>query len=151
MQKLLGKIGKVLFHRLGIVGVLIIAQIVLYVAGLVVLRDSAYFDRVEWLFLAISTILGFGYRQIIKKQTEESAKSMALQEGVQALLRDRIIWSYNHYQDRGYCPIYAKENIKRMYDAYHGLGGNDVATNLKDKLIDMSETEPAEREEEDEY
>lgn len=105
---------------------------------------------VEWLFLAISTILGFGYRQIIKKQTEESAKSMALQEGVQALLRDRIIWSYNHYQDRGYCPIYAKENVKRMYDAYHGLGGNDVATSLKDKLIAMPE-EPAEREEEDEY
>lgn len=56
MQKLLGKIGKVLFHRLGIVGVLIIAQIVLYVAGLVVLRDSAYFDRVEWLFLALSVL-----------------------------------------------------------------------------------------------
>ena len=100
----------------------------------------------EWLFVAISTLLSFGYHQITRRQAEESVKNKAVQEGVQALLRDRIIWSYNHYQDRGYCPIYAKENVKRMYDAYHGLGGNDVATSLKDKLIDMPE-EPAEREE----
>lgn len=48
MQRILSKIGKVLFHRLGIVAVLIIAQIILYIMGLVVLRDSVYFDRVEW-------------------------------------------------------------------------------------------------------
>ena len=43
MQKLLGKIGKVLFHRLGIVGVLILAQIVLYGVGLTVLWNSDSF------------------------------------------------------------------------------------------------------------
>ncbi len=56
MQKLLEKIGKVLFHRLGIVAVLILAQIALYAAGLVVLRDSAYYDMVEWLFLVLSVL-----------------------------------------------------------------------------------------------
>lgn len=99
----------------------------------------------EWLFAAISAFLGMGYRQIIRRQKEESAKSRALQEGMQALLRDRIIQAYNHYQDKRYCPIYGKENVKRMYDAYHVLGGNDVVTQLKDKLLAMPE-EPAERE-----
>lgn len=56
MRKLLGKVGKVLFHRLGIVAVLIIAQIALYVTGLVVLQDSAFFDRVEWVFLVLSVL-----------------------------------------------------------------------------------------------
>ena len=56
MYKILNKIGKVLFHRLGIVAVLILAQLTLYIAGLVVLRDSVYFDRVEWLFLALSIL-----------------------------------------------------------------------------------------------
>ena len=56
MYKILNKIGKVLFHRLGIVAVLIIAQIILYGAGLIVLRDSVYFDRVEWLFLTLSIL-----------------------------------------------------------------------------------------------
>lgn len=94
---------------------------------------------VEWLFMVISALLGFGYRQMAKQQADERIKNKALQEGVQALLRDRIIQVYNHYQDKGFCPIYAKENIKRMYDAYHGLGGNDVATKLKDTLLAMPE------------
>lgn len=56
MQKIVSKIGKVLFHRLGIVAVLIIAQIILYGAGLLVLRDSAYYKTVEWLFLVLSVL-----------------------------------------------------------------------------------------------
>ena len=55
-RRVQSKIGKLLFHRMGIVAVLIIAQIVLYMAGLVVLRDSVYFDRVEWLFLVLSVL-----------------------------------------------------------------------------------------------
>lgn len=101
---------------------------------------------VEWLFVAISAFLGYCYRQLSKRQKDEAKKNQALQDGMQALLRDRIIQSYNHYHDKGYCPIYGKENVKRMYDAYHILGGNDIATGLKDKLLDMPE-EPEEREE----
>ena len=56
MQKLLGKIGKVLFHRLGIVGVLILAQIVLYGVGLTVLWNSDSFGWVKWLFVALSVL-----------------------------------------------------------------------------------------------
>lgn len=100
---------------------------------------------VEWLFVVISALLGYGYRQILKRQKEEAVKTVALHDGMQALLRDRIIQAYNHYQDKECCPIYGKENVKRMYDAYHALGGNDVATELKDKLMKMPE-EPVERE-----
>ncbi|WP_281550159.1 hypothetical protein [Murimonas intestini] len=90
-----------------------------------------------WFCAAISAIFGFGYRKIVKQQKLERIKSVAISEGVQALLRDRIIQAYNHYKDIGYCPIYAKENVKRMYSAYHSLGGNDVATKLKDELLEM--------------
>ena len=100
----------------------------------------------EWLFVGISGFLGYGYKQLLKRQKEEAQKNEALHDGMQALLRDRIIQAYNHYQDKGFCPIYGKENVKRMYDAYHVLGGNDVATQLKDTLIKMPE-EPMEREE----
>ena len=100
---------------------------------------------VEWLFTAVSAFLCFCYRRMSKQMKQEREKNVAIQDGMQALLRDRIIQSYNHYHDKGYCPIYGKENVKRMYDAYHVLGGNDVATQLKDKLLAMPE-EPAERE-----
>lgn len=75
------------------------------------------------------------------------AKVKAVMVGVQALLRDRIIQAYNHYQDKEYCPIYGKENVRRMYEAYHALGGNDVATKLKEELMNMP-TEPEEKEKE---
>ena len=68
---------------------------------------------VEWLFAGGFALLGYSFRQLRKQQQEESARNAALREGVEALLRDRIIQSYNHYQDKGYCPIYAKES--RMY------------------------------------
>jgi len=110
----------------------------------------------EWLFAAASALLTLGYRRMARHQEEEQKraearmeeerkKNIALRDGMQALLRDHIIQTYNHYQDKGFCPIYGKENVKRMYDAYHVLGGNDVATELKDKLLKMPE-EPAERE-----
>lgn len=100
----------------------------------------------EWLFIVISTLLGIDQKTIVKKQDEERRKSAALQEGMKALLRDRIIQAYNHYQEKGHWPIYGKENVKRMYDAYHVLGGNDMITRLKDTLMEMPE-EPAQEEE----
>lgn len=58
----------------------------------------------EWLFLAISALLGWGYRQLTKRMKVEAERNTALHEGMQALLRDRIIQAYNHYQDKQYCP-----------------------------------------------
>lgn len=92
---------------------------------------------VNWLFLGVTGMAGYCYRRLVVRQKAESRSNKALREGVQALLRDRIIETYNHYNDKGYCPIYAKESMRRMYAAYHALGGNDVATELKDKLLTM--------------
>ena len=50
-----------------------------------------------------------------------------------------FVANYNKYQDKDYCPIYAKESIKRVYEAYHNLGGNDVATKLYHTMLDMPE------------
>lgn len=92
---------------------------------------------VEWLFLAISGILGLAYKNIINHQKAEKKKMDAIGNGVEALLRENIVAQYNKYLDRDYCPIYAKESIKRVYKAYHELGGNDVATELYESLLEM--------------
>lgn len=100
---------------------------------------------VEWLFAVVTVIIGAGYRSISKRLKEEQQKNIAIAEGMQSLLRESIVKNYNKYTERGYCPIYAKETIKHVYDAYHKLGGNDVATKLYKTLLDMPE-EPKERE-----
>lgn len=108
---------------------------------------------VEWIFSFSTVILGFLYRQAAKKLKEnakkleeEQNKNRAVADGVQCLLRESIVSNYNKYQERGFCPIYAKESIKKAYATYHELGGNDVATQLYHTLLNMPE-KPEEREE----
>lgn len=93
----------------------------------------------EWLFMIIASFAAYGYRSVLKKLKEEKARNEAIAEGVQSLLRDSIVSAYNRYQEKGYCPIYAKESVKKIYMAYHNLGGNDVATSLYHKLLAMQE------------
>lgn len=101
---------------------------------------------VEWFFSASTIVLGFLYRQTAKRLKEEQNKNKAVADGVQCLLRESIVSNYNKYQERDFCPIYAKESIKKAYKAYNALGGNDVATQLYHTLLTMPE-EPEEREE----
>ena len=68
-------------------------------------------------------------------------RNNALEDGVQCLLRAEIIRSYKEYTDRDYCPVYAREALSRAYKAYHGLNGNDVATELFSKTM-LLPTEP---------
>lgn len=104
-------------------------------------------EWVGWLFACISAVLAYLWRQSVKRYRREQKKNDAIAEGVQSLLRENIVYNYNKYQDRGYCPIYAKESVKHVYAAYHNLDGNDVATKLYNTLLAMPE-EPKEREEE---
>nr|DAH23501.1 MAG TPA: minor structural protein [Caudoviricetes sp.] len=69
-------------------------------------------------------------------------RDSALESGVQCLLRAEIIRNHDKYIDKGYCPIYAKEALKRAYAAYHNLGGNDVATQLYHQVMDLPTDPP---------
>lgn len=101
---------------------------------------------IEWLFAAAIATLGFIQNRAAKQLREEKRKNDAIMLGVQSLLRESIVANYNKYQDREYCPIYAKESVKKVYEAYHALGGNDVATKLYHTMLDMPE-EPREDDE----
>lgn len=94
---------------------------------------------IKWLFAGITALLGYLYRRIELTMKAEQKKNEAIAAGVQALLRESIVSAYNRYSEMGYCPIYAKESLRRMYTAYHGLEGNDVATKLYNTLLAMPE------------
>ena len=93
----------------------------------------------EWLFTAVLAILSWLFKLMRDQLMEEKVKNAAIAEGVQSLLRESIVTNYNRYSERGYCPIYAKESLKKVYSAYHNLGGNDVATELYNKVLKMPE------------
>ena len=61
----------------------------------------------------------------------------ALEKGVQAILRDRLYQSYNHFMEKGYAPLYARENFENMYQQYHNLGKNGVMDDIRDKFLEL--------------
>ena len=62
-------------------------------------------------------------------------KNKAMREGVRSLLRAEIIRAYEKYTERGYCPIYAREPLTKVYEAYHAMGGNGTGTDFYRKTI----------------
>lgn len=61
--------------------------------------------------------------------------NVAVREGVQALLRAQMIDDYNHYLEKGFAPIYARENFENCYSRYHELGANGVMADIRNKFL----------------
>lgn len=93
--------------------------------------------------LSASGVLGIGTRAILARLKRQESRQTAVELGVQALLRDRMLHSYNKYIELGYAPIFAKENFENMYKQYHELGGNGVMTQLHMEFMEL----PTEKEE----
>lgn len=87
--------------------------------------------------LSASGILGIGTKAILTRLRNQETRQKAVESGVQALLRDRMLHNYNKYSELGYAPIYAKENFENMYQQYHGLGGNGVMTQLHAGFMEL--------------
>jgi hypothetical protein len=69
--------------------------------------------------------------------------------GVQALLRSQMIHDYNKWSERGYAPIYARENFQNCWKQYHSLGANGVMDDIHNKFL-MLPIEPPRKEKNDE-
>lgn len=88
------------------------------------------------LLLGSGVLVSFGrYLFTLIKKNERKTEAVAL--GVQALLRDRLIQSYNYHMEKGYAPIYAKENFDNMYEQYHTLGVNGVMDGIHETFMQL--------------
>lgn len=80
-------------------------------------------QAVAYIFGAILTGIGgwavFQWRKI-----------NAVQIGLQALLRDRLIQGHDFYTEKGYMPVYARTNFENCYQAYKGLGADGVIDDI---------------------
>ena len=93
----------------------------------------------EWVFAAVLAILSGFFKSLRDQLKQEQKKNEAVAAGVQSLLRESIVSNFNRYTEKGYCPIYAKQTMMKLYESYHNLGGNDVVTELYQKLMKMPE------------
>lgn len=107
------------------------------------------------LTAAVSTVVGSAVSAVIasliarkksKKAIDEvtTARYIAIENGLQSILRAEIIRQHDKHTERGYCPLYAKEAMVKVYDAYHALGGNGMMTRFYNEIIALPE-EPQRR------
>lgn len=65
---------------------------------------------------------------------EEKALREANSKGTMLLLRVKLIEYHDKYMLEGEIPSYAYGNFMEMYEAYHALGGNGMATKMKNEI-----------------
>ena len=91
------------------------------------------------MLLSIPTIIFAVGQFIIVRYV---VKRAALNLGVQALLRDRLLDKHDIYTKRGYCSEMEKSNYNNMYKSYHNLGQNGVMDTYEDEVISLPTTPP---------
>lgn len=69
-------------------------------------------------------------------------KNKAMREGLRSLLRAEIIRAYEKYTERGFCPIYAREPLTKVYEAYHTMGGNGSCTKFYNDTMALPSAPP---------
>lgn len=89
-----------------------------------------------------TSIIGY----LIGKLKNSRKKYDALEKGVQALLRAQMISDYNKWSEKGYAPIYAKENFENCWVQYENLGKNGVMGGVHERFMALPETPPTEKE-----
>lgn len=94
------------------------------------------FMRANWAWiLSFTTVIGGILLFVVKRIN-------ALEKGVQALLRAQMIADYNHYLEKGFAPIYARQNFENCWQRYHSLGANGVMDDIRAKFMALPTSEP---------
>ena len=81
----------------------------------------------------LGAIIGFASTKFRKNKKKEKA----IEEGVQALLRNELIRRYREYEIKGELSILDKENIEAMFKQYENLGGNGTVKHLMSELLEL--------------
>lgn len=65
------------------------------------------------------------------------AQNKAMREGLQAILRDRLLQAYKFYEEKGYADADDRANWENMYQQYHTLGANGVMDDIRVKFFKL--------------
>lgn len=85
----------------------------------------------------IPATLGAGIGFLSSKLKKNKAKEKAVEDGVQALLRNELVREYREYKAKGELSILDKENIESMFRQYKNLGGNGTVEQLITELMQL--------------
>lgn len=64
-------------------------------------------------------------------------QNKAVKLGLQALLRDRLLQAFTHYEQAGYADYDEKTNVTNMFTQYESLGKNGVMNKRYEKFMNL--------------
>ena len=70
--------------------------------------------------------------------------NLAQNAGLQAVLKDLLKIRYLEWLEKGYAPMDARDDLEKMYQAYHNLGRNGVMDSLRAKFLKLPICNPEE-------
>lgn len=82
------------------------------------------------IMVALPIILGYVVWLLKEIRKDKNANN----KGTMLLLRVQLIEYHKKWETRGYVTKYGLANFLEMYDAYHELGGNGMATHLREEI-----------------
>ena len=85
----------------------------------------------------IPALLGAGIGFLSSKLKKNREKEKAIEEGVQALLRNELVREYREYKAKGELSILDKDNIEAMFKQYKNLGGNGTVKHLVEEILEL--------------
>lgn len=89
----------------------------------------------EVVFGAISALLLGLWQSLARRYHKTKEEQDAIKAGLQALLRAQIISDYERYSEKGFAPVYVRDNFENCYKQYERLGENGVITNIHEKFM----------------
>lgn len=82
--------------------------------------------------------------RIDREEEERRADYKALRNGLQCMLRDRLIFLMQKAESDGYAPLFATRNVEDMHKAYKELDGNGLIDALYARFKALPHIKPEE-------
>lgn len=87
--------------------------------------------------IALPIILTSAMGYVVWNLKEQKKDRDANRRGTMLLLRVQLIEYHDKYVKLGEIPSYAYQNFVEMYEAYHELGGNGMATKMYKEIEEL--------------
>lgn len=97
----------------------------------------------QWLCLfSVPALILMIVKYMLNQIKQNRKDTEAVKLGLQALLRSQMISDYNKYSEKGFAPVYARDNFENCWKQYHSLWANGVMDDLHEKFLDLPTEAP---------
>ena len=112
-------------------------------------RISSQIEEVRQERIVEREACGKDHISLVKLVTDIQQTNKAQNIGLQAVLKDLLKIRYIEWIRKGYAPMDARDDLEKMYQAYHNLGANGVLTALRNRFLELPLQEDDKNKEQD--